>query len=208
LSPRPFRLALVAHDAKKAEMADFVAAHREAMRGFELTATGTTGARIIERSPDLFVARVKSGPLGGDQQIGALIAEGRIDALIFFVDPLSPHPHDVDVKALTRLGLVYDISMALTGPRRNGSCARSVMLCRLTTSSSAEPKTRAEDPTGVSALAEQVLFRRAVLGSRFARPRMTARGEYRPRTAEIRHVVNPCDTNDSTDSTPARPRPS
>jgi methylglyoxal synthase len=113
LSPRPFRLALVAHDAKKAEMADFVAAHREAMRGFELTATGTTGARIIERCPDLFVARVKSGPLGGDQQIGALIAEGRIDALIFFVDPLSPHPHDVDVKALTRLGLVYDIPMAL-----------------------------------------------------------------------------------------------
>ena len=116
-APRPFRRALVAHDAKKAEMADFVAAHGEAMRGFELFATGT---RILERCPALSVTRLKSGPLGGDQQIGALIAEGRVDALIFFVDPLSPHPHDVDVKALTRLGLVYDIPMALnraTGER-------------------------------------------------------------------------------------------
>ena len=113
LSPRRFRLALVAHDAKKAGMAEFVAAHAEAMRGFDIYATGTTGARILERCPGLSVTRLKSGPLGGDQQIGALIGEGRIDALIFFVDPLSPHPHDVDVKALTRLGLVYDIPMAL-----------------------------------------------------------------------------------------------
>ena len=112
-APRPFRLALVAHDAKKAGMAEFVAAHAEAMRGFDIYATGTTGARILERCPGLSVTRLKSGPLGGDQQIGAMIAEGRIDALIFFVDPLSPHPHDVDVKALTRLGLVYDIPMAL-----------------------------------------------------------------------------------------------
>jgi methylglyoxal synthase len=110
---RRLALALVAHDDKKAEMADFVAAHEGALRGFELYATGTTGQRVMERCPGLSVARLRSGPLGGDQQVGAMIAEGRIDALIFFVDPLSPHPHDVDVKALTRLALVYDIPMAL-----------------------------------------------------------------------------------------------
>jgi methylglyoxal synthase len=106
-------VALVAHDAKKAEMADFAAAHREVLARFPLVATGTTGARVAERCPGLSVTRLKSGPLGGDQQIGAMIAEGRIGALIFFVDPLSPHPHDVDVKALMRLALVYDIPMAL-----------------------------------------------------------------------------------------------
>jgi methylglyoxal synthase len=106
-------LALVAHDDKKAEMADFVAAHQGAIGRFNLVATGTTGARVMERCPQLKIRRLKSGPLGGDQQIGAMIADGKIDALIFFVDPLSPHPHDVDVKALMRLGLVYDIPMAL-----------------------------------------------------------------------------------------------
>jgi methylglyoxal synthase len=103
----------VAHDAKKAEMADFAAAHGAVLRRCELFATGTTGGRILERCPALSVTRLKSGPLGGDQQIGAMIAEGRIDALVFFVDPLSPHPHDVDVKALTRVALVYDIPLAL-----------------------------------------------------------------------------------------------
>jgi methylglyoxal synthase len=106
-------LALVAHDDKKAEMADFAAAHEGSLAGFDLYATGTTGLRVIERCPDLSVIRLKSGPLGGDQQVGAMIAEGKVDALIFFVDPLSPHPHDVDVKALTRLAVVYDIPMAL-----------------------------------------------------------------------------------------------
>ena len=104
---------VVAHDAKKPAMADFVAAHRVVLKEFDLYATGTTGARIVERCPDLIVTRLKSGPLGGDQQIGAMIAEGRLDALIFFVDPLSPLPHDVDVKALTRVALVYDIPLAL-----------------------------------------------------------------------------------------------
>ena len=119
-------LALVAHDAKKGEMADFVAAHREAIGRFAIFATGTTGSRIMERCPELAVTQLKSGPLGGDQQIGALIAEGRIGALFFFVDPLSPHPHDVDVKALTRVALVYDIPMALnraTAERLIGSYA-------------------------------------------------------------------------------------
>ena len=106
-------VALVAHDAKKAEMADFAAAHVAVLRGCDLVATGTTGGRIMERCPDLTITRLKSGLLGGDPQIGAMIAEGRIDALVFFVDPLSPHPHDVDVKALTRLALVYDIPLAL-----------------------------------------------------------------------------------------------
>ncbi|WP_230531454.1 methylglyoxal synthase [Microvirga roseola] len=106
-------LALVAHDAKKDDMADFVAMYEEDLRPFALVATGTTGGRVMERCPALSVTRLKSGPLGGDQQIGAMIAEGRINALFFFVDPLSPHPHDVDVKALMRVALVYDIPMAL-----------------------------------------------------------------------------------------------
>lgn len=110
---RQLTLALVAHDAKKAEMADFAAAHRDTLQSFDLFATGTTGARVVERCPGLSITRLKSGPLGGDQQIGAMVAEGRVDALIFFVDPLSPHPHDVDVKALMRLALVYNIPMAL-----------------------------------------------------------------------------------------------
>lgn len=106
-------LALVAHDRKKDAMVAFAERHREVLRGFDLVATGTTGAQIAARCPDLAITRLKSGPLGGDQQIGALIAEGKIAALFFFVDPLSPHPHDVDVKALMRLALVYDIPMAL-----------------------------------------------------------------------------------------------
>ncbi|MEN3929865.1 methylglyoxal synthase [Microvirga sp. W0021] len=108
----PKTFALIAHDDKKAAMAEFAAAHEDVLSRFELVATGTTGGRIMEACPKLKVKRLKSGPLGGDQQIGAMIAEGHIDALFFFVDPLSPHPHDVDVKALTRLALVYDIPMA------------------------------------------------------------------------------------------------
>ncbi len=106
-------LALVAHDQKKDEMVAFVRDHKTVLARFALFATGTTGARIVEACPDLPVTRLKSGPIGGDQQIGALIAEGRISALIFFIDALSPLPHDVDVKALTRLAVVYDIPMAL-----------------------------------------------------------------------------------------------
>jgi methylglyoxal synthase len=106
-------IGLIAHDQKKDLMVDFAEYHRDKLSTFDLVATGTTGARILERCPDLPLTRLKSGPLGGDQQIGALIADGVIHALIFFVDPLSPHPHDVDVKALTRVALVYDIPLAL-----------------------------------------------------------------------------------------------
>ena len=106
-------IALIAHDQKKDDMADFARRHRQALAGFDLVATGTTGGRIMEAAPSLKVTRMKSGPLGGDQQIGAMIAEGRVSMLIFFTDPLTPLPHDVDVKALTRLATVYDIPMAL-----------------------------------------------------------------------------------------------
>ena len=107
------RLALIAHDEKKDDMVAFAAAHADFLAGCDIVATGTTGQRVLEACPQLGVRRLKSGPLGGDQQIGALIAEGAIDAVIFFVDPLTPMPHDVDVKALMRLAIVYDIPMAL-----------------------------------------------------------------------------------------------
>jgi methylglyoxal synthase len=107
------RIALVAHDDKKNDMVAFAETHRAGLSRCDLVATGTTGGRVLARCPEFRLTRLKSGPLGGDQQIGAMIAEGRIDALIFLVDPLSPHPHDVDVKALMRLALVYDIPMAL-----------------------------------------------------------------------------------------------
>ena len=107
-----FRIALIAHDQMKDRMVEWAEKHRAQLAQCDIVSTGTTGGRIMERCPELEITRMKSGPLGGDQQIGALIAEGRIDGLVFFVDPLSPHPHDVDVKALTRLALVYDIPMA------------------------------------------------------------------------------------------------
>lgn len=107
------RLALIAHDLKKDDLVDWVASHERKVAAFDIVATGTTGTRILERGPTLPIMRVKSGPLGGDQQIGAMIAEGKIQGIIFFVDPLTPMPHDVDVKALTRLATLYDIPIAL-----------------------------------------------------------------------------------------------
>ncbi|QDG74517.1 methylglyoxal synthase [Labrenzia sp. PHM005] len=127
-------LALVAHDAKKDAMVEFAKHHEEKLRGFDLVATGTTGGRILEACPNLNINRFKSGPLGGDQQIGAMIAEGRLHGLIFFVDPLSPMPHDVDVKALMRLAVVYDMPMALN-PSTAAILLRSSRLTGLTTTS-------------------------------------------------------------------------
>jgi methylglyoxal synthase len=111
--PTPLRLALIAHDEKKDDMVAFARSHADFLGRCDVVATGTTGQRIADACPGLEIRRMKSGPLGGDQQVGALIAEGKVDALIFFVDPLTPLPHDVDVKALTRLAIVYDIPMAL-----------------------------------------------------------------------------------------------
>ena len=112
MSDAPMRFALIAHDARKQDLVDWAAEHVGFLRHVEIFATGTTGSRLQEALPDLNVTRFKSGPLGGDQQIGAMISEERLDALIFFIDPLSPLPHDVDVKALTRLAIVYDLPMA------------------------------------------------------------------------------------------------
>jgi methylglyoxal synthase len=109
----PYRLALIAHDEKKDDMVAFARAHAKFLAGCDIVATGTTGQRVLDACPGLDIRRLKSGPLGGDQQIGALIAEGQIDGVIFFVDPLTPMPHDVDVKALMRLAIVYDIPLAL-----------------------------------------------------------------------------------------------
>lgn len=107
------KIALVAHDQKKDDLTDFAVTHKSALSAYEIVATGTTGGRIADACPELSVTRMKSGPLGGDQQIGGLIADGKVDMLIFFIDPLTPMPHDVDVKALMRLAVLYDIPMAL-----------------------------------------------------------------------------------------------
>jgi len=104
-------IALIAHDNLKNSMVDWVLANKHYLENFNIWATGTTGKRISEAS-GLNVHCLRSGPLGGDQQIGAGIAENKVDAVIFFWDPLAPHPHDVDVKALLRIAVVYDIPMA------------------------------------------------------------------------------------------------
>lgn len=106
-------IALIAHDQKKDDLAAFAHLHEAALARHPIVATGTTGRRIEQAAPKLDVLRLKSGPLGGDQQIGAMIAKQEISLLIFFVDPLTAMPHDVDVKALMRLAIVYDIPMAL-----------------------------------------------------------------------------------------------
>jgi methylglyoxal synthase len=104
-------IALIAHDNRKSDMLDWARYNQGTLAQHVLYATGTTGALIAD-TLGLDVNRFLSGPLGGDQQIGAAIAEGRIDFVIFFWDPLEPHPHDVDVKALLRISVVYNVPMA------------------------------------------------------------------------------------------------
>ena len=105
------RIALVAHDNKKKELVEWAKYNREAMSRMDLHATGST-AKLLESQLKLKVNALQSGPLGGDQQIGAMISESKIDILIFFWDPLQPLPHDPDVKALLRLAVLWNIPMA------------------------------------------------------------------------------------------------
>ena len=104
-------IALIAHDNKKAEMVNWAMRHKDVLGKFDLCGTGTT-AKLVADATDLKVKRYLSGPLGGDQQIGAKVAEGKIDMVIFFWDPLESQPHDPDVKALLRIAVVYDIPIA------------------------------------------------------------------------------------------------
>jgi len=104
-------IALIAHDGKKQEMLTWCERNREILQKHKLSGTGTT-ARLITDHVGLPVKGYNSGPLGGDQQIGAKIVEGKIDMIIFFSDPLAAQPHDPDVKALLRIAQVYDIPMA------------------------------------------------------------------------------------------------
>lgn len=105
------RIALVAHDHRKKALCQWVKANRDLLQAHQLLGTGGTGAMVMKET-GLNVNRLLSGPLGGDQQLGGLIAQGEIDVLIFFWDPLEPQPHDPDVKALLRIAVLYNIPTA------------------------------------------------------------------------------------------------
>ncbi|UJF24053.1 methylglyoxal synthase [Suttonella sp. R2A3] len=111
MEDRAPRIALVAHDARKAAMLEWVEKHRDLLACCTLYGTGTTGQRIIDET-GLKVTCLLSGPLGGDQQLGAMIAEGKLDGMVFFLDPMTAVPHDVDVKALLRISTLYQIAAA------------------------------------------------------------------------------------------------
>ena len=110
-SPATKRIALVAHDNMKREMLEWATEHKDELKRHTLIATGSTG-KLIAESTGLTLERMRSGPLGGDQQIGARISDGGIDVLLFFWDPLEPQPHDPDIRALLRIAVVWNIPVA------------------------------------------------------------------------------------------------
>jgi len=105
------RIALVAHDQRKADLLSWVKYNANILSQHELYATGTTG-KVISKACSVEIHRLRSGPLGGDQQLGAMIANGELDILIFLWDPMTPQPHDVDIKALLRMSVLYNIPVA------------------------------------------------------------------------------------------------
>ncbi len=105
------KIALVAHDGRKQDLLEWVKFNVGTLGEHELYATGTTG-KVIAEETGLDVRRFRSGPLGGDMQLGAAIAENELDVLVFFWDPMTPHPHDVDVKALLRISVLYNVPTA------------------------------------------------------------------------------------------------
>ncbi len=109
--PKKKTIALIAHDGKKQQLLDWVIANKHILEKHNLCGTGTT-ARLIAEKSGLHVRGYNSGPLGGDQQIGSRITEGKVNFVVFLCDPLESQPHDPDVKALTRICAVYDIPMA------------------------------------------------------------------------------------------------
>ena len=113
-STAPRRLAIVAHDDRKTQLRAWVLRHSKALAGHRLICTGGTGAMISEAVPGLEVQRLQRGARGGDQQLGALIATGELDGIIFFADPTVPHVGDVDLQALTRLAILHDTPIALS----------------------------------------------------------------------------------------------
>jgi methylglyoxal synthase len=141
-------IALIAHDHRKPDLVEWARFNRETLSKHELFATGTTG-QILADELGLPVNRYLSGALGGDQQVGAAIAEGRIDLVIFFSDPLAAHAHDVDVKALLRIAVLYDVPIAcnrasadfmLSSPLMVSAYERHPQMPQITPTVGQEPK--------------------------------------------------------------------